>query len=164
MKTFLIYSLFFMQFLNCTAQNKEKVHIIYENIKNHDLSIFINWNVYIREGLENTYLFDYTDSIEVKERYVVLEMEEVKFKKITSDKDTGFYNLSEDTTLHQLYSKFKALSVDGIFWKQSNRLFYLKKDNLTLVYQPVAYEQKPKGEQFKNLVKIDANWYYFKKD
>ena len=159
-------------FQNCnTNEFPSEIKKIYSLNKEKSFSEFENWNIYLREGKSNVYLFDYMLNDKIEARYLVVDKDSIIFKRIFSLQDSVFFSLSTDS-LHrhlgkstismELYLNFKSLEIDAIFYRQKERLFLLKKDKITLVRTVEPRNNLSDGVHFINYKKIDPHWFYFK--
>ena len=150
-----------------------EVEKIYSLNKEKSFSEFENWNIYLREGKNNVYVFDYILKDKIETRYLVVDEDSIIFKQIFPLRDTIFSSLTTDS-LHnhsgkptisiELYLNFKSLEIDAIFYKQKERLFLLKNNKLTLVRTIEPRNNLSDGVNFINYKKIDPYWFYFKNE
>ena len=139
--------------------------------KEKNFSAFENWNIYLREGKNNVYLFDYTLNDKIEARYLIIDKDSIIFKRVFPLQDSVFFLLKTDS-LHKhsgksslsmdLYLNFKSLEVDAMFYRQKEKLFLLKKDKITLVRTMKPIDSISNEIQFVNYKKIDPYWFYHK--
>jgi len=166
MRTMIILIILFQ---GCNLKDlPSEVKEIYSLNKGRDFSAFENWNVYLREGTTNVYVFDYKVIDKIDARYLIVDKDSLMFKQIFPKQDSLFYTLNPDSSYNgmsllnvDLYLDFKSLGVDAIFYVQKNKMFLLKKDKITLVRTMKPSDSISDGVQFINYKKIDPYWFYY---
>ncbi|WP_081782494.1 hypothetical protein [Prolixibacter bellariivorans] len=171
MKTLAIFFLLLI-FQNCdTKEFPLEVKKIYSSNKEKPFSEFENWNIYLRGGKNDVYVFDYMLNDKIEARYLVTDGEPVMFKRIFPFQDSVFFSLNKDS-LHRysgksiiskkLYLDFKSLGIDAIFYRPKEKLFLLKKDKVTLVRTVEPQNRLSDSLRVVNYKKIDPHWFYFR--
>ncbi len=164
----------FLFFVGCQAQvNDElskKVQDTYTLNKGKEFSCFRNWNIFLREGSKEAYVFDYNKNDQTISRFLIAETgDSVVYKQIFPDQDTLFRCLKADTlceseiiTLNH-YLDFKSLKVDALSYIEKNDLFLIEVDDQSLIYSIKALESLSDISRFSSYNKIDEHWFYYKK-
>ena len=165
-----IFLLFIVQ--NCnTSDYPSEIKKIYSLNKDKSFSEFTNWNIYLREGKRNVYLFDYMLNNKITARYLVVDDDSIIIKQIFPVHDSIFFLLKTDSPYKdsekasislEFFLNFKSLGIDAIFYKQKERLFLLKKDDISLIRSVDPRNKFYDNENFLDYRKIDPHWYYFK--
>ncbi len=165
-----IFLLFIIQ--NCnTIDYPSEIKKIYSLNKDKSFSEFKNWNIYLREGKRNVYLFDHMLNNNIAARYLVVDDDSIIFKQIFPVHDTVFFLLktdfpykhSEKTSISlELFLNFKSLGIDAIYYKQKERLFLLRKDDISIIRSVDPRNNFSESVNFLDYRKIDPHWFYFK--
>lgn len=164
----------FLLFVSCQGQIdnelSKKAKETYELNKDKEFSCFRNWNVFLRDGNKEAFIFDYIENDQAKSRFLVTESKDgVIYKQIFPEQDTIFHNLKADTLCESniitlnLYVDFKALKIDALSYIQENDLFLIKVDDQTIIYSIKARENLSDISRFSNYKKMDAHWFYYEK-
>jgi len=158
-----------------TSCNSDKLSFesqkIYNSIRDKDLSEFINWNIYPREGEENVYLFDYLLDQTIKARYLLVIDGNVMYKAIFPANDSIFHILDInclekhndlETQLFNLYTSFNSLDVDALNYNQEDSILILTKGKTILIHILDKNKDVARLKQYKNYEMIDSRWFYYR--
>lgn len=143
---------------------------LYLRIKGKDLSEFKRWNVYLREGKDNVFLFDYIPFENLESRYLIVDNDSIIYKEIFPVGDSLFHHLDKDLLvtscereklIKKLFFDFQSLDIDGISYNKKDSIFLFKRGQIMLLNTVAKNIDITRTERYEMYHEIDSNWYYY---
>lgn len=159
----------------CSSCNKgdtivQEVNCFYQENRNKSFEVFKNWNIGVREGEKDLYVFDFVENREnVKYRFIIKKNKDVFFiKNIYPKPDSLFRILNKQDSLSNIYPfsdsyfrnlilRFFSLKAIKIF-DIENGLFLIVKDDITIIYSNVKIEDPL--NKYEEYVKFNEQLWY----